>query len=343
MARPSARVLRFLAAVTLFVVAARPASAQVVPPYDSLFVFGDSLADNGNDLLLSAALGASTPAPPSASPHKTYYRGRFSNGPVAFEYLWQRLTGAAPGSARGLRPFLAAPLLGSTGAVDFAFGGTGTPVLDQTPGGFWAPGLKGQVELFKVGLGGRKPSKNSLFVVVTGANDYRDDAFNTPMAPPDVVNNIADAVTRLYNIGARHIMVLSLPDLGQVPANRDHAADATYLSMVHNALLANAMNALSTLPKIDLMPIDINAVFGLLPASMNRQVPALAALFPPGSLPPPYPPDFQMAACLFIDPGTCADVPTFDVGDQFLFWDIVHPTTAAYKVLGDYLYQALAR
>jgi len=343
MIRLSARVLRTVAVVTLFVIAARPASAQIVPPFDSLFVFGDSLADNGNDLILSQALGAPTPAPPSSSPHKTYYRGRFSNGPVAFEYLWQLLSGAAPGSARGLRAFLAAPLLGSTGAVDFAFGGTGTPVLDQTPGGFWAPGLKGQVELFNAGLAGRKPSKNALFVIVTGANDYRDDPFNTPMAPPDVVNNIADAVRRLYNIGARHIMVLSLPDLGQVPANRDNAAAATYLTMVHNALLADAMSTLSTLPKIDLMPIDINVVFTLVPASMNRQVPALAALFPPGSLPPPYPPDFPMAACLFIDPATCVDVPTFEMGGQFFFWDIVHPSTDVHRILGEYLYRSLAR
>src|SRR6476620_8616626 len=131
MTRVCARALRSMTLAVLLVIASRPASAQVVPPYDSLFVFGDSLADNGNDLLLSTALGADPPAPPSASPHNTYYRGRFSNGPVAFEYLWQLLSGAAPGSARGLKPFLSAPIFGSTGAVDFAFGGTGTPYLDQ--------------------------------------------------------------------------------------------------------------------------------------------------------------------------------------------------------------------
>ena len=338
-----ARVPRLVTIVALSVMASRSASAQVIPPFNSLFVFGDSLADNGNDLLLSTALGTDPPVPPSASPHKTYYRGRFSNGPVAVEYLWQLLSGAAPGSAGGLRPFLAAPLLGAVGAVDYAFGGTGTPFLDQTPGGAWAPGLKGQVELFKAALGGRKPSKYALFVIVTGANDYRDDPFNTPMAPQDVVKNIADAVKRLYDIGARHIMVLSLPDLGQIPANSEHAAELTYLTMIHNALLADAMNALSTLPKIDLMPVDINVVFDLLPAWMNRQVPALAALFPPGSLPPPYPPDFPMAACLFIAPVTCADAPTFDVGQQFFFWDIVHPTTAVHLILGNVVYDALAR
>ncbi len=85
-----ARVPRLVTIVALSVMASRSASAQVIPPFNSLFVFGDSLADNGNDLLLSTALGTDPPVPPSASPHKTYYRGRFSNGPVAFEYLWQR-------------------------------------------------------------------------------------------------------------------------------------------------------------------------------------------------------------------------------------------------------------
>ena len=110
------------------------------------------------------------------------------------------MRGVAPGSAGSLKPFLAAPIVGSTGAVDFAFGGTGTPYLDQTPGGFWAPGLKGQVELFKSALGARKPSKNALYVIVTGANDYRDDAFNTPMALVSILTQ-HDGQVRLKLIG----------------------------------------------------------------------------------------------------------------------------------------------
>jgi phospholipase/lecithinase/hemolysin len=46
-----------------------------------------------------------------------------------------------------------------------------------------------------------------------------------------------------------------------------------------------------------------------------------------------------MSACLFINPALCLDVPTFTVG-PFLYWDIVHPTTAAHRVLGEFLYHA---
>jgi len=181
-----------------------------------------------------------------------------------------------------------------------------------------------------------------VYAIVTGANDYRNDQFNVPMNPPDVVKNISDSVATLYQLGARTVIVLNLPDLGLLPANRDNPGPATLLSQIHNALLADAMNTLSTrLPGIKLIQIDLNAVFSLLPASMDRVTPAIDALIPPGSLPPPYPPGFPMSSCLFANPALCVDVPTFDVGQQFLFWDIVHPTTAAHKVLGDFIYDAL--
>jgi phospholipase/lecithinase/hemolysin len=328
-----------LIAVLLALLALPPAMSAQTSRFDSLYVFGDSLADNGNDFLLLKALGFDPAAPPSESPHRTYFAGRFSNGPIGVEYLWQLLSGNAPGSANGLKPFLGAPQLGPKGAVDFAFGGSGTPFLDQTPGGQWVPGLKGQVELFRTALGGRKPSKRALYVVSTGANDYRDDAFNQPMQPQDVVRNISDSVAALYQLGARDVMVVNLPDLGLVPANAGNPGPASFLTAVHNAVLAGAMAELAaSLPNLHLIQIDMIHVFTTLPPGMNQTIPALEVLFPAGSLPPPYPPDFHMSACLFIDPATCLDAPTFDVGAQFLFWDIVHPTTAAHRVFGDYLY-----
>src|SRR5262249_8587531 len=208
------------------------------PRFDSFYAFGDSLADIGNVLLASKALRVDPAPPPSTSPHRTYFDGRFSNGPVGFEYLWQLISGQAPGSPKALKPFLAAPILGATGAVNFAFGGTGTAFIDQTPGGLFAPGLKGQVELFRVALHGRRPSKRALYAIVTGANDYRDDPFNVPMDPNEVIRNIADAVTTLYQLGARDIMVLNLPDLGLIPANAGNPGPASQLSALHNALFA---------------------------------------------------------------------------------------------------------
>ena len=371
-----ARYLRPLAAaLSLVSLLAGPAAAQDVPvdltgKYDSFYVFGDSLADTGNVWLTSKVLIAAKkltgPAPPpSESPNLTYFNGRFSNGPVAFEYLWQALSGAAPGTPGALKPYIAAPLLAPTGAVNFAFGGTGTPALDQTPGGLWAPGLRGQVELFALGLKGRKPSSKALYAVVTGANDYRADAYNVPLAPKTVVANISASIERLYALGARDVMLLTLPDLGKLPyLTPEQAASGTATSADHNARLAQAVKKLAEkFPTLNLRLVDVNVVFSSLRDALEQQPPPVPLPFPLWALPamdvllPPLPipvapgdPPLPASTCLFIAPALCTDVPpavrlpdgTFATPFPLLFWDVVHPTTAAHQALSQYLYGVLA-
>jgi phospholipase/lecithinase/hemolysin len=329
-----------LAAACLVALSFPNASAVPLRVYDSFYVFGDSLADIGNVLITSQRLSIDPAPPPSTSPHRTYYRGRFSNGPVAFEYLWQLVSGSRPESSGGLKPFMAAPILAPRGAVNFAFGGTGTRYISQTPGGLYAPGLKGQVELFRAALQRRAPSKGALYAIVTGSNDYRDDQFNEPMSPPDVVGNIVDAVETLYRVGARDVMVLNMPDLGLLPGAGGPGSPESELSAVHNLLLANALATLAAQrPSLRLTHVDINQAFALLPPGMDLSTPALDVMFPPETLPP----GFRMSLCLFIDPATCVDVPTFNTNSAFLFWDVVHPTTDGHRVLGQYLYDELQR
>ena len=329
-----ARYVRPLAAaLSLVSLLAAPASAQVdLATVKQFFVFGDSLADTGNVYLTSKALRISPAPPPSESPHRAYFNGRFSNGPVFVEYLWQSISGAAPGTYGALRPYIAFPFVGSANSVNFAFGGTGTPLLDQTPGGLYAPGLKGQVELFRLALGGRPAPATALYLIATGANDYRSDAYNQPMPPDQVVGNIAASIKRLYVTGARKIVVLGLPDLGRLPSvqNPDEAMQASALTAAHNTMLQGALALLrSELPGVQLVYVDINGAFQVLPPNMNQSLPALAVLGEQTGNP-------ALVACLFVNPSLCSDVP-LDVQDQFLFWDIVHPTTAAHAGLGGYV------
>jgi phospholipase/lecithinase/hemolysin len=329
-----------ISALSILVLSLLPATARAqIPRVDAFYGFGDSLADNGNDLLTTKLLHANPAVPPSTSPHSTYFEGRFSDGYVAFEYLWEMLGGGAPGTRDGMRASLLTPILPLTGAVNFAFGGTGTPYIDQTPGGFYAPGLKGQVELFRLGLRGRKLSKNTLFAIVTGANDYRQDAFNEPMPIDQVVGNIADTIRTLYSLGGRDIMVLNLPDIGLTPSNAGNP-EATPLSRAHNKALAATLDVLEAqLPKLHLIRADLFTIVDRLPAAMNRTVPALSALFAGD---PTVPPGFPMAACLFIDPVLCRDIPgPFNVDRNFLFWDVVHPTTQVHRTIAEYLYSLL--
>lgn len=310
---------------------ATSAFAQM-PRFDSLYVFGDSLADNGNIFILTRLLGQQPAVPPSEDPHRTYFEGRFSNGYVEFEYLWERLSGRAPDTFNSLRPFLLNPVVRGRDAVNFAHGGTGTPFFDQTPGGLWAPGLQGQIELFRAALRGR-PSRQALYAIVTGANDYRNDPFNVPMDPAVVVGNIAQSVERLYRIGARHVMVLDLPDLGLIPANAADPAGATLISQIHNALLEAALAEVQAAhADLHLVFVRLNPLFFQLIAEKESRVPALAALSAPSN-----------ATCLFVNPASCQSVSLdlFNATLGFLFWDVAHPTNEAHRALADYLYMTL--
>ena len=67
-------VARATAACLLLAATSAMAAA---PSFTGMYVFGDSLSDNGNVLALTG--GLYPPAP--------YFQGQFSNGPVAVEWL----------------------------------------------------------------------------------------------------------------------------------------------------------------------------------------------------------------------------------------------------------------
>ena len=331
--RVPSTIRRFiLVAVVLLVVPATAAPQSQT--YDSFYVFGDSLSDVGNIFLSSGALGVNPAVPPSVSPHRTYYLGRFSNGPVAVEYLWELLTGQAPGSPLGLQPSVIFQALPPHAAVDFAFGGTGVGVLDPIPGGFLAPGLLGQIGLFQSQLAA-PPSPNALYAIITGANEYNPQDLSDPQ---DVVDAIAAGIQALYGLGARHILVSTLPDLSLEPISTDNTKSLSAITKDHNRLLKKALHDLGTeLEGIDLIAFDINDVLKHdLPKGIDETTPALDVFFPPASLPP----GFRMSLCIFAA-ATCQDVPTFDVGLQYLFWDAIHPTTEVHRLVGEAMYKAV--
>jgi len=86
--------MRRLACVVLVAFAGLPALAGATPT--SLFVFGDSLADSGNNAVVfdssfgvpPGTLRTATPiASPAFIPDFPYASNRYSNGPVWVEYL----------------------------------------------------------------------------------------------------------------------------------------------------------------------------------------------------------------------------------------------------------------
>ena len=123
---------------------ARDLSAR---PIANLYVFGDSLSDNGNDF----ASGDGPPSPP-------YFEGRFSDGPVWIESLAAML---------GLQIDFDITVFDDPLANVQAFGGaqSGFGSLSGDP-----EGLLSQVENFTAA--GGSFGQDDLIVIWIGANDY---------------------------------------------------------------------------------------------------------------------------------------------------------------------------
>jgi cholinesterase len=179
--------------------------------YSALFVYGDSLSDNGN-------LYAATGYPPYP-----YYMGRFSNGPVAVEQLATRL---------GI------PL------YDFAYGGATTGIGNIVDGGtqtsFGYAGLPGML----TELAGAPPpaalAPTSLFVVWGGADDFESGG-----SLITAVDDIDEIVATLQAEGATHILVPGLPNLGLTPEFYGNPL-ATLYSEYFNELLQASLPAGAT-------------------------------------------------------------------------------------------------
>lgn len=305
-----------------------------LPSYPAMYVFGDSLSDTGNDLIASAPI--TIPAiPPSVTPYATYWKGRFSNGPVAVEYLW-KLIGRKNNAE--VTPFLADQNLDNKSGVSFAFGGSSSGISTQTPLGFTVPGLLGQVNLYGQALAGKKARPNALYVVWSGSNDYLQ---NITYSPDVVVGNVTTAIRALYAQGAREFLVPNLPDMGITPfaIAQGRGAFYTTLSKQHNALLETSLRTLSRqLPKANIARVDVYALGEALLASglVSADVPALAYLFVDNH------PEVAVS-CLFTNPATCRDVPQHGFLPPFLFWDVMHPTTQVHGAIGTAMFLSLLK
>lgn len=302
----------------------------------TVYVFGDSLSDTGNDIILTKAQRIFPAIPPSESPHRTYYNGRFSNGPVSVEYLWRLLQNDRNAV---LTPFMSKQGLTLDGGVSLAFGGSKSGFVSQTPGLFYVPGVLGQIELFRKALKGKKPKADALYVIWTGANDYIvPERGEGPAEPAEVVANITKAIETLYSIGARNFLVPNLPDLGLAPIVHESASQFSQLTQSHNALLERARDELDIRLKGAIITfVDIYAVSqNLLSTGTPPPDPKPILIFPPalavisGEV---------ASACLFIDPTKCPDVNvTGNLSQAYYFWDILHPTTLIHGYFGQAMF-----
>lgn len=207
------------------------ASAHALP--SSLYVFGDSLSDTGN---LYAWTGQANPvtgglAIPVSPP---YAQGTFTNGPVYADRLWDQL---------GLPGELAPAAL--PGGTNFAVGGArsryhsfdvnanGLPPL-VWPANFASFSLTGQFGRYRDGLAGGAADASALYLVWAGANDLQDVLRLAQVSGPDAagarlveaVGDVAGVIGGLVGLGARQLMVPTVPDIGAMPVVAAFGAQA---------------------------------------------------------------------------------------------------------------------
>lgn len=175
------------------------------------------------------------------------------------------------------------------------------------------PGLLAQIETYLQSHS--RLNSSSLFVLWAGGNDYLQGATNAAVP----VENLARAIELLAKAGAKKILVANQPDLGQLPATRNTANSARLsdLSRSHNSQLRRSIKQLAQQSEdLQIALFDANGLYHEAIANPS--------------------------AFGFVNV-TQAAQSTGANPEQSLFWDGIHPTTAAHFVLSDRAFVTLQR
>lgn len=200
--------------------------------------------------------------------------------------------------------------LTSNSDTNFAFGGATTGDYQGTP-----PGLLAQINNFKVTHSSADP--NALYILWAGANDYLGGV--TDSTKP--INNLAIAVKSLSVVGAKNIVVVNLPDLGKLPATRtsQRSDSLNDLTKKHNSGLTASLNGLrqELRPDVNITYLDVNSLFNQIIST-------------PGKF------GFKNVTSPCLSKVSICEHP-----NEYLFWDNIHPTTAAHKLFVTAAFRAL--
>lgn len=280
------------------------------PGFDGVVTFGDSLSDPGNAFV---ATGDFVVRPFDPIPDAPYLIGgfRFSNGPTWIEWLTRDL-----GLRRSGRPALLLPGI----YTNYAFGSArarAEGVVD----------LGTEIDLFLEDFGGDAPSE-MLYVLWIGSNDLRDALAaleNDPTSGTTVaiiieaVQATKDGIMDLWAAGADSFLVLNLPNLAITPAINTQDLDvqffAEFFSKEYNNRLEAGLDELElalgiTIARLDVFEILNDAVAD--PASVGL-INVTESCITPGVI----------IGAICRRPNT------------YLFWDFIHPTTQAHRLLSE--------
>jgi phospholipase/lecithinase/hemolysin len=312
-----------LALICVLLVSGTAIAQQALPAFTQIVLFGDSLSDTGNVRTRTKAKSSGTIDYPSHT--FNYDNGRFSNDdqtdPASQTYfgVWHEQLAS---TFLGMPP--ATFSLG--GGLNYAFGGSRTtdgthqetPV--STPFGDITITVDDMGKQMDDYLASHAVDPNALYIVWGASNDFRTDDSSANVTANAA--RVTALVNRLVQAGAQYILVPNIAPLGIIPRYRSEPARITAL----NADAAAYRNELDA---------DLTA----LQSSLATQ----------GLTSTIYRVDMWWDTVRVLSNGphygfTNITSPCQDSNsspDQYLFWDDVHPTTAAHFGLARTAFNAM--
>ncbi|MEZ5326788.1 MAG: SGNH/GDSL hydrolase family protein [Verrucomicrobiales bacterium] len=290
----------FLFAALFFLVTS-PAglSAKVT----EVVVFGDSLSDNGNVNALSFGI----------VPSDDYFGSRvFSNGAPWVRFLALGLGVANPDNSRS----------GTAIATNYAYGGAKSGGGGSSFESVIVKNIAQQIDEF-VG-DGRKLTEGSLVVLWIGGNDLNGTSSSGAKAQiSTTIENVESHLNEIIELGARQILVPSVPLLGEVPQHNGNPAEReqqnTLTSDYNSALAALQVSLSAAHPAVRIVSFDVAGIVSQLlndPAEYGFKNVTDQA-YTPGFL------------------GGSLGSSTVPNPNEYAFWDDLHPTGPVHRLLGE--------
>ncbi|KAM1595197.1 hypothetical protein PS2_001485 [Malus domestica] len=321
------------------------------PPVSAVFALGDSTLDSGNNNRLPFTLFKSDHRPYGRDLPNHVPTGRFSNGKLSTDFMVSKL---------GLKDLLTAyrdrrltdrDLL--TG-VSFASGGSGLD--DLTLAVSKATSLSRQLEDFDEALrrmrrtvGEKNCSEivnNAVFVISVGTNDMVFNLYDVPVTRRKIefspsgyqdflLKRLGSFIQNLHKRGARRFQVAGLPPIGCLPMQLTIGSIFNGLRRV----CVEQQNKDSQAYNTNLQGL-IQRLQASLPGSRLAYFDTYHPILDMFNNPSKYGFVQTHAGCCgtgMVELGPMCGKLSLTCPDpsKFLFWDAMHPSQAAYKVLAD--------
>ncbi|KAL5975061.1 hypothetical protein ACLOJK_031737 [Asimina triloba] len=334
-----------LLGVLLLLVLAIAASGQPIVP--ALIIFGDSTNDVGNNNNLDTLVKANFP--PYGRDFNHTATGRFCNGKLATDFTAENL-----GFTSYPPAYLSPKAKGRRLLTGVSFASAASGYYDNTAAIWHSISLSQQLEYHKqyqakvVKMVGKSNASaifsGAVHILSAGSSDFLQNYYINPLLynyytvkqfSDVLIHSYSSFILKLYGRGSRKIGVSTLPPLGCLPAaitlfGKDSNECVKRLNRdaesFNKKLNATSIKLQKQLANSTIVVFDVyQPLLGIInKPSDSGFFEARKACCGTGVLETSF-------LCNKESPGTCANAT------EYVFWDSVHPSEAANKILSDNL------